>query len=175
MSQNDPEKLLETDEESKMQEEVKMVPVTESIRYRKRAQSAEKKNEELQDDITNFSKEKQTLEKQRDDLKSENELMKKLSTAGAIDLETAVLVTKNRLAGQEDADMDSVIDDLKKNKKYLFENSDHNFKFAGKTAFVRDNIRTNADGVLTRAATSAAKTGSRIDLHEYMKLRRNIL
>ncbi len=178
MSQNDRVNLSETEEEPKDDQknnDVKMVPVTESIRYRKRAQSAEKKCEQLANEMKSFKEQKQNLQKEVESLKFESDVMKKLSQAGAIDMESAVLVTKERLKESDDADIDGVIEDLKKNKGFIFGSSDQKVKAAGKTAFARDKINPGSRNSLGKAAKKALASGSRIDLHEYMKLKRGLL
>ena len=178
MSQNDQANLLETEEGANDQEHkdgVKMVPVTESIRYRKRAQSAEKQNRQLSEQLKELTGKKEDLRSEVQNLKSEKQLMKKLSEAGAVDMESALLVTKDRIGKTEDADIEGVIEDLKKSKSFLFANSDQKFSRAGKTAFARDKIDPDNSNILGKSAIRALKTGSRIDLHEYMKMKRNLI
>jgi uncharacterized protein YhaN len=151
----------------------KLVPVAESIRYRKRAQSAEKKIESLTEQLAQAKTQTAELSGQLSDIQIEQKLMRQLAAAGAVDLETAVLIARARMQDKDDADVTGVIEQLKKEKQYLFA--------AGtpgpapmKTAGARDRV-TNNQTLLERAAKKAATTGSRTDLHEYLKLRRNYL
>ena len=105
--------------------------------------------------------------------KTEQKLMRQLAAAGAIDLETAVLIARIRMQDKEDADVTGVIEQLKKEKQYLFNGSNHGTA-PMKTAGARDRV-ANSQTLLERAAKKAAATGSRTDLHEYLKLRRNFL
>ena len=151
----------------------KLVPVAESIRYRKRAQSAEKKIEELTEQLAQAKTQTAELSEQLSDIQTEQKLMRQLAAAGAVDLETAVLIARARLLDQDDADVTGVIEQLKKEKQFLFSAGNPGAAPA-KTAGARDRV-TNSQTLLERAAKKAATTGSRTDLHEYLKLRRNFL
>jgi len=152
---------------------IKLVPVAESIRYRKRAQSAEKKIEELTEQLTQAKTQTTELSGQLSDIQTEQKLMRQLAAAGAVDLETAVLIAKVRMQDHSEADVTGVIEQLKKEKQYLFAESGRAVT-ATKTAGARDRL-TNNQTILQKAAKKAATTGNRADLHEYLKLRRNFL
>jgi hypothetical protein len=130
----------------------RLVPVAESIRYRKRAQSAEKKIEELTELLAQA---------------------KAQTTEHSVDLETAVLIARARLQDKDDADVSGMIEQLKKEKQFLFTAGSPG-PAPTKTAGARDRV-TNSQTLLERAAKKAATTGNRTDLHEYLKLRRNYL
>ena len=151
----------------------KLVPVAESIRYRKRAQSAEKKIEELTEQLTKAKAQTAELSGQLSDIQTKQKLTQQLAAAGAVDLETAVLIARARLQDKNDADVTDVIEQLKKEKQFLF-TSDNPGPVPTKTAGARDRV-TNSQTLLEKAAKKAATTGNRTDLHEYLKLRRNFL
>ena len=151
----------------------RFVPVTESIRYRKRAQSAEKKIETLTEQLAQANSQTTELSEQLSDIQAEQKLMRQLAAAGAVDLETAVLIARARMQDKDDADVTGVIEQLKKEKQYLFAGSNPGVT-PTKTAGVRDRV-TNNQTLLEKAAKKAATTGNRTDLHEYLKLRRNFL
>jgi uncharacterized protein YhaN len=151
----------------------KLVPVAESIRYRKRAQSAEKKIEELTEQLAQAKTQTAELSEQLSDIQTEQKLMRQLAAAGVVDLETAVLIAKARLQDKSDADVTSMIEQLKKEKQFLF-TAGSPVPAPTKTAGARDRV-TNSQTLLEKAAKKAATTGSRTDLHEYLKLRRNYL
>jgi len=155
---------------------MKLVPVAESIRYRKRAQSAEKKVEDLTEQLAQAKSEATKISEQLSGIETEQKLMSKLAAAGSVDLETAVLVARTRMEGQTEADLDGVIEQLKKEKQYLFGGSG-GIVTAKKTAGAKGSAYsgTNNQTVLEKAAKRAAATGSRTDLQEYLKLRRNFL
>ena len=151
----------------------RLVPVAESIRYRKRAQSAEKKIESLTEQLAQANSQTAELSEQLSDIQAEQKLMRQLTAAGAVDLETAVLIARARMQNQDDADVTGVIEQLKKEKQYLVAGSSPGAA-PTKTAGARDRV-TNSQTLLERAAKKAATTGNRTDLHEYLKLRRNFL
>ena len=151
----------------------RLVPVTESIRYRKRAQSAEKKAEQLIEQLNQTKEQLGELTEQLNDMKSEQHLTKKLTAAGAVDLEAAVLLVKSKMTDNQDTEVDTLIEDLKNQKQYLFAGKEKVAAAKG-TAAAKDRI-TNNQSVLQRAAKRAATTGNRTDLQEYLKLRRNHL
>jgi len=108
-----------------------------------------------------------------DELHLEQTLTHKLAAAGAVDLETAVLVAKARLNGQTGADVDGYVAQLRKEKAYLFGGPTETTA-PRRTAPVKDRMTTSPT-TLEQAAQKAAQTGSRADLHHYLKLRRNLL
>jgi len=153
---------------------VKLVPVAESIRYRKRAQAAEKRSEILAEQLAQAKSENSQISEQLRVIQAEQQLMCKLAAAGTRDLEAAVLVAKEKMRGSDDADLDGVVEQLKKEKQYLFESRANELVTAKKTASVKERVQTSR-GVLEKAAERAAETGNRADLQEYLKLRRNFV
>lgn len=151
----------------------RLVPVAESIRYRKRAQSAEKKLEVLTEQLAEAKSQTEKMSEQLSTIQTEQKLMHKLVAAGAVDLETATLIAKVRMQNQNEADVDGVIEQLKKEKQYLFGSTGSSMT-PGKTAGARERAPNNQT-LLERAAQKAATTGNRADLHEYLKLRRNFI
>jgi hypothetical protein len=155
---------------------MKLVPVAESIRYRKRAQSAEKKVEDLTEQLAQAKSQATKISERLSDIEAEQKLTSKLAAAGSIDLETSVLLARARMEGQTDADLDGVIEQLKKEKQYLFGGAG-GVVTAKKTAGARESAYsgTKNQTILEKAAKRAATTGNRTDLQEYLKLRRNFL
>ncbi len=166
------EDITGTDDSDNM----KLVPVAESIRYRKRAQSAEKKVEDLTEQLSQAKSQVTKISERLSDIEAEQKLTCKLAAAGSVDLETAVLLAKARIEGQTNADLDGVIEQLKKEKQYLFGGVPATVT-AKKTAGAKKSVYggTNNQTVLEKAAKRAATTGNRRDLQEYLKLRRNFL
>jgi len=152
---------------------LKLVPVVESIRYRKRAQSAEKKVEALVQQLAEARSEARETAGQLRSMQVEQELTRKLAAAGTVDLETAVLIAKARIEAEDGVDLDGVIEQLRNEKQYLFGRSSSAAP-ARKTAGAKDRM-TNNQTILERAAKKAATTGCRTDLQEYLKLRRNFV
>jgi uncharacterized protein YhaN len=152
---------------------MKLVPVAESIRYRKRAQSAEKKIEALTEQLAEANAHTTQMSEQLSSIQAEQKLLRRLAAEGTVDLETAVLIAKARMQGQNEADLDGVIEQLKNDKQYLFDVSPPTVP-TKKTAGARERISGN-QRIIEEAAKKAANTGSRTDLQEYLKLRRDYL
>ncbi len=152
---------------------LKLVPVAESIRYRKRAQSAEKKVETLAEQLAEAKSQAAKMSEQLSNIQIEQKLTRKLAAAGAVDLETAVLIAKARVEGETQADLDGVVEQLKKEKQYLFAGTS-GVVSTKKTAGAKERMTDNQT-ILERAAKKAATTGNRTDLQGYLKLRRNFL
>jgi len=169
------ESLLETTEEHDVDgnDAAKLVPVTESIRYRRRAQSAEKKSEGLTEELAEANQKIARMSQDLSDLQIEQKLARKLAAAGAKDLEAAVLVAKTRMEGKPEADIDACVEQLRREKAYLFDGLTETATFR-KTAGARDRAK-QTQTALEKAAKKAASTGSRADLQHYLKLRRNLL
>jgi uncharacterized protein YhaN len=162
-------------------ESLKLVPVAESIRYRKRAQSAEKKIEALAEQLAEAKSQAAKMAEELNGIRSEQELTRRLASSGVVDLEAAVLIAKAKMEGQPEADLDGVIEQLKSEKQYLWATP----SFAGfaeggrtagakKTSGARERVQDSRT-ILERAAKKAATTGNRADLQEYLKLRRSLL
>ncbi len=162
-----------SDDTEQYDDNTKLVPVTESIRYRRRAQSAEKQVEDLSEQLAQAKSQAAKMSEQLNEIRLEQNLIRKLAAAGAVDLETAVLIAKDRLDGDNNADSDSLIEQLKKEKQYLFVAGKETLA-AKKTAGAKDRVQYSQT-VLEKAAKKAATTGSRTDLQQYLKLRRNYL
>lgn len=153
---------------------LKLVPVAESIRYRKRAQSAEKKAETLAEQLAKAKSEAKKMAEQLSNVRFEQELTRKLAAAGTVDIETAVLLAKARIKDEAEVDLESVVEQLKREKQYLFAGNSDGTLTAKRTAGVKDRMQ-NSQTILGRAAKKAATTGNRTDLQEYLRLRRNFI
>jgi len=181
MSETESQGSLSEDKVS--QEEVgnmKMVPVAEAVRYHKRAQSAERRVEELAGELADVRAEESRLADELKGVQKEQELTRRLTAAGARDLEAATLIAKARLAGADkagstsspQADLDGVVEQLKREKQYLFGE-----KVSGGAAVRTSGAKEQRGGGtgIERAAKRAAGTGSRADLQEYMRKRRSFV
>lgn len=151
----------------------RFVPVSESIRYRKRAQVAEKQLAEFDVQLRESNERNESLVSELEKMKVDRKLAGSLISAGVSDLETALLVSKKRLASGEGANPESVVEALKLEKGYLF----------GRTEAVVGSVRTSpardravgGRGVLEKTAGEAARSGSRSDVQEYMRVRRQFV
>jgi TolA-binding protein len=170
-TQQTDETVQEQDLETTGDDVTRLVPVAESIRYRRRAQSAERKTQDLADQLAQAN---QRIAQMSDDLAAlelDRNLSRKLTSAGAVDLEAAALIAKARLADDADGDMDACIEQLRKEKGYLFTASERSVTLR-KTAGAKERISPRQT-LLERAARRATKTQRRGDLQEYLRLRRS--
>lgn len=152
---------------------LKLVPVAESIRYRKRAQSAEKKIEALAEELAEVKARASEMAEQLSATQTEQELTRKLAAAGTLDMETAVLLARAKLGTGGQADLDGVVEQLRKEKQYLFA-GEQQAAATVKTAGAKDRMQSS-QVILERAAKRAATTGNRTDLQEYLRLRRSFV
>ena len=155
-------------------ENLKLVPVSESIRYRKRAQSAEKQVEQLSEQVEVLKQKASELNNKLKSSEIESGLVRRLNEEGVIDVDAAVLIAKSKLGDSEEADLNSLVEQLKSEKQYLFADGESRNYHSPKTAGVRER-QGGGDKVLEKYAKRAANTGSRTDLQEYLKLRRNFV
>ena len=174
MSQIDTDENILSETTENSERGLKLVPVSESIRYRKRAQSAEKENESLAQALAEAKAESSRMAEQLSGMELEQKLMRKLAGAGTVDLETAVLIAKARMEGSKNTDVDSVIEQLRREKQYLFADERSSNVAAQRTAPAKDRVTSN-QAVLERASKKAATTGNRADLQEYLRRRRNFM
>ena len=106
--------------------------------------------------------------------------MRRLASEGTRDLEAAMLIAKARLAKDEKGDLSGVVEQLKKEKQYLFPrpSSGQVGEKTSESVAVRTSSakeQRSGAGVLERSAKKAIGTGSRSDLQEYMRKRRSIV
>jgi hypothetical protein len=164
------------------QEQGRLVSVNEAIRYRKRAQGAEKHNEELAVELSEAKSQIERLTEELGTIRVEQKLIRKLTAAGASDIEAAVLLARSRVDGDgstsltagSDEKIDGAIEQLKKDKQYLFTKSSSTGMTVRGTAGAKQKV-SSGQVVLERAALRAANTGDRKDLQEYLRVRRNYL
>ena len=169
---------------------VRLVPVGQSIHYRKRAQAAEQKLQELSEQLRSAQSQAETLTRKINQLQTEQALTCKLIAAGANDVETALLVARSRLSGKDGADLsavadvDGIVEQLRTDKAYLFGPAmgltvpDGKANDAGaaapRTTCAKDRLASGQSS-LEKAAKRAATTGSRADLQDYLRVRRNFV
>ena len=167
MSQNDVEHHDLSDDNGSENE--KTVPVTEAIRYRRRAQQAEKQLAEAQEELSQQRQHAEGLSEQLSAIKRQAALREALAEAGAVDMEAAMLLAQARLAEDNDAEPTAVIEQLRTDKAYLFAAS-QGTPATGKTAGLRHTVDPRA--ALHTAAQRAADSNSRTDMQAYLQARR---
>ncbi len=144
----------------------KLVPVTEAIRYRKRAQAAEQQLADLRAKLgaveTDLSKTRETIAV----LERRQKIDALLADSDAVDVEVARLLTEAAVEMMDQPDVAAAIADLRRSKPYLFRTR------RTEAGAMPARTRGPSQTVIT-AAEQAASTGSRLDLLRYLRLRRN--
>lgn len=152
----------------------RLVDVSEAIRYRKRAQSAEQRRQETEQELAESKTEVERLNKNLSQMTVERQLIEKLVSAGVRDLEAAVIIGRAKLEDNKKATTADIVEQLRREKSYLFSESSITASAGAKTSGVKDKL-SGTTSVLERAAKKAANTGSRADLQEYLRVRRNFV
>jgi hypothetical protein len=145
----------------------KLVPVSEAIRYRKRAQTAEQQLEEINNEINAMQAKLTEASQTIVGLERRQKVDALLTEADAIDLETARLLTEQAVALMDEPEVELAVDDLKRHKPYLFRH-----KQAIGVSAMAPNIDHQGHDPAELAAEQATKTGDRRDLLRYLRLRR---
>ena len=143
----------------------KLVPVSESIRYRRRAQAAERELEQVQEQLLEAQRELREACEQVGRIERRQQVDQLLIEADAIDLEAARLLTEAAIGQMDEADVAAVVDDLRRHKPYLFRQSN------GSAGGLSPRPRASGPP-LDEAAAAAATSGDRRDLLRYLRLRR---
>ena len=168
--------------------EARHVPVAEAIKYRRRAQQAESRIQDVEQQLeelrSQFEQDREELaaaEAQRDEARmqltvTENRLAAEriLGSSGVIDLETASMLLSKRVDFAEELDTETLttkVEQLLLDKPFLRRAS--STSLPPKTASVNPAAATTA-GQLASAAERAAQSGDRKDIAEYLRLRREV-
>jgi len=168
--------------------EQRLIPVAEAIKYRRRAQQAESKLQELeqqlealQSQVNQHSDELATAEAQRDEAQTqltaaENRLAAErlFSDAGVLDLETASMLLSKRVDLADQLDREALaqsVEQLLLDKPFLRGSADA--ALPPKTASPRSPGATTASQ-LSQAAELAARSGDRRDVANYLRLKRQV-
>ena len=171
------ESQTERGQEIRAGEQGQMVPVSEAIKYRKRAQAAEQKVETLTQQVEQQQQDQAEVQAQIDEARWEVKLTQELAKAGVFDIEAAMLLMQkkmDRARGKGD-DVKRIIEALRNERPYLFSSGMDEVRgmLAGQTTGVQGQGQSGASR-LTRAAQQAQASGSRKDMQEYLRLRRSI-
>jgi len=165
--------------------EQKLVPVGESIKYRRRAQQAENKAQQLEQELNDLKSQVErrnaelaVAEAQRDEARLqvatvENQRLaeRMFIEAGVVDLEAASLLLSKRVDLSEHLDGETLarsVEQLLLDKPFLARRAS---PLPPATASARPE-RPGTFAQLAQAADRAARTGDRHDVAEYLRLRR---
>ena len=148
-------------------EQDKLVPVTEAIRYRKRAQAAEQQLEGLQAQLTEAQQRAEQAEQTITSLERRQRIDALLAEADAIDLDAARLLTEAAVQQMDEPDVTEAVQDLRRHKPYLFHPDSSDAQGLALAPVIE-----GADDPLAQAAEQAQHSGDRRDLLRYLRLRR---
>ena len=145
----------------------KLVPVSEAIRYRKRAQTAEQQLESLNEELGGLRARLVEADQTITALERRQQMDALLTESESVDLEAARLLTEHAVAMMQEPDVKLAVEDLKRNKPYLFRQRHR----SGASTMAPS---TGHDGHDTAdlAAEQAMQTGDRRDLLRYLRLKR---
>ena len=163
--------------EANVIDQSQLVPVSEAIKYRKRAQAAEQQVEQLTRRLDEQQQQQQELKTNLDAMKLETELTQQLAQAGVIDVEAALLLAQKIKDSPENKGKDTkrLIEVLRRERPYFFSSAIN--EMSGTLAAPTAGIQAQGHGsvgILTRAAQQARQSGSRKDMQEYLRLRRSV-
>jgi len=164
----------------------KLVPVSEAIKYRRRAQQAEadlQRSEQTLEDLqaqqadrlrqlAEAEAQRDELQHQLDTFQTRSAAERMLYAAGVADIETAMALLEKRTSLADDSDREQLqqaVDALLLEKTFLLAPAP---SWPDKTASAR-LPGAGAGARLSRAAHRAAQSGSRRDVAEYLRLRRH--
>lgn len=145
----------------------KLVPVSEAIRYRKRAQTAEQQLEKLRGELDETQGRLAEADQAIEGLERRQKVDALLTEADAIDLEAARLLTERAVSEMDQADIELAVNDLRRHKPYLFRH-----RPAHPATTMAPSIEHQGHDPAEQAAEQASQTGDRRDLLRYLRLRR---
>lgn len=145
----------------------KVVPLSELIRARRRAQEAEAQAIALQDRVVELEKVLAEARSAMDAIERRQQIDLALLEADAIDLESARLLTELALGQMDDSDIHAAVNELRQRKPFMF-----NARRSRLGSAMSGTPRQAADS-LADVAEEAARTGDRKALLRYLQIRRS--
>lgn len=145
----------------------KQVPVSEAIRYRKRAQAAEQQLGEVQSQMQAMQAKYDEAQQTITQLERRQRIDALLAESEAIDLDAARLLTERAVQEMDEPDVQAAVADLRRHKPYLFRKRTSE-GHGGMAPRLDDEAMPAAEDLAHRAAVS----GDRRDLLRYLRLRR---
>ena len=146
----------------------KMVPVTEAIRYRRRAQQAEERLGVMERELSALREQYGASQETIAALERRERIDALLTEADAVDLEAARLLTEVAVSAMDEPDVAQAVADLRRHKPYLFDHGGVGLP----SALGPREPEYHADPAVD-AADQARTSGDRRDLLRYLRLRRN--
>lgn len=155
-------------DEGEGDEPEKLVPVTEAIRYRKRAQQAEQQLESMQQKLQSLQSKLDEAEQTIHHLERRQKIDETLAASDPIDTEAVRLLTEQTIQQMDEPDVQAAVEELRQRRPYLF-HQQSGASGSAMAARVADQPAHEPE----QAAEHAAMSGDRRDLLRYLRLRRN--
>ncbi len=110
----------ESEPEANVGEQSQLVPVSEAIKYRKRAQAAEQQVEQLTGQLEQQQERHLEVKASLDEAQLEMELTQQLAKAGVIDVEAALLLAQKKMKTSDgnNSDTQQFIEALRSERPY---------------------------------------------------------
>jgi ribonuclease D len=124
---------------------------------------------QMQQKLREVQTQKEQIVKELSQVRQEQALRAKLYAGGVLDEEAAMLVVQSRLSQDDKAEPGKVIEQVRREKPYLFEAV--SVPAFTPTRGTKEKVNALAQKVMA-AASKAYKTAGRTELMEYMKARR---
>lgn len=147
--------------------------VSDEINWRGRALEAEGKLSELEKALADL---RTTLEQTRDALDANErrrEIELAVSSAGAIDIDTALLLVQTAMKDRGPEELGAVIEEVKRSKPFLFDDRRGASEGAGVGVGVMSAEPSRGGEALASLAEEARATGDRRALLRYLQARRS--
>ena len=145
----------------------KLVPVSEAIRYRRRAQQAEQQLQALQKKFAGLESDLATSRETVDQLERRHRIDALLTEADTVDLDAARLLTEIAVSEMDEPDVKLAVDDLRRHKPYLFRHDP-----ADDASAMGPRHDHHGHDPAESAAEQATRTGDRRDLLRYLRMKR---
>jgi len=143
-----------------------LVPVSEAIGYRKRAQAAEQQVGQMREQLEGVQSQLDEAKQTINSLERRQKIDELLAESEAIDVDAARLLTEHAVMQMDEPDLAAAVEDLKRHKPYLFRR-----RASGGASVMAARVEDRSDG-FEQAAEQAVATGNRKDLLRYLRLRR---
>lgn len=166
----------ETVDSTPIEDNERLVPVSEAIRYRRRAQAAEQQLRALEKQVSLQQQAHEAAVARAEQSERDCVLTQELVKAGVQDVEAGLLLLEQRLLPKGDGHKEpgEAIQELCRERPWLFQMEPGGVRreLSGPTAGIRTNT-TAGTSALRELAARAQESGSRQDVQAYLRLRRS--
>ncbi len=144
----------------------KQVPVSEAIRYRRRAQQAERELQDARGKLAGLEADLKESRELIDSLERRQKAAALLAEAEAVDMEAAMLLTEAAVAQMDQPDVAAAVGELRRRRPYLFRRRGNG------AGAMSARVGDTQDEALDSLAAEASASGDRRDLLRYLRTKR---